>query len=49
MVDVSLTYAVSDATQAYLRVENLFDEDYQTVRNYRQPGRSLYVGLRTAF
>lgn len=49
VVDVSLTYAVSDATQAYLRVENLFDEDYQTVRNYRQPGRSLYVGLRTAF
>lgn len=49
VANLTLTYEVTDATQAYLRVENLFDEDYQTVRNYGQPGRQVFVGLRSTF
>ncbi len=49
VANISLSYEVNDTTAAYLRVENLFDETYETVRNYAQPGRSVYVGVRTSF
>lgn len=49
VANLTLTYEVNDATQAYLRVENLFDADYQTVRNYGQPGRQIFAGLRASF
>lgn len=49
LVNLGLTYEISDTTSAYLRVENLFDEDYQTVRNYGQPGRQVFVGVRASF
>lgn len=49
LVDVSLGYAVSDAVDAYLRVENLFDKDYHTAYGYDQPGRQVFVGVRAAF
>ncbi|WP_123876537.1 TonB-dependent receptor plug domain-containing protein [Fuscovulum blasticum] len=49
VANLTVSYEVNDQTEAYLRVENLFDEDYQTVRNYGQPGRSVYLGMRTSF
>ena len=49
VANVTLTYQVNDTAQAYLRVENLFDADYQTVRNYGQPGRQIFAGLRASF
>ncbi|MBL4918493.1 TonB-dependent receptor plug domain-containing protein [Szabonella alba] len=49
LVNVSVSYAINETTQAHLRVENLFDKDYQTSYNYGQPGRSVYVGLRSSF
>lgn len=49
VVNATVTYAINDSTQAYLRVENLFDEEYQTVRNYGQPGRQVFVGVRSSF
>lgn len=49
VVNASLGYQVNPTTDAWLRVENLFDQDYQTVRNYGQPGRQVFVGLSTKF
>ncbi|MGP3695947.1 TonB-dependent receptor plug domain-containing protein [Rhodobacter sp. NSM] len=49
VVNATVTYEVTDAAEAFLRVENLFDEEYQTVRGYAQPGRSIYAGLRARF
>ncbi|WP_444666699.1 TonB-dependent receptor plug domain-containing protein [Cereibacter changlensis] len=49
LANAALSYAVSDSADAYLRIENLFDEDYQTVRGYGQPGRSVFAGLRARF
>ena len=48
-VDMGVTYDVNDSTQAYLRVENLFDKDYQVIDGYGRPGRQVFVGVRTAF
>ncbi|WP_444464102.1 TonB-dependent receptor plug domain-containing protein [Rhodobacter capsulatus] len=46
---LSMSYALTESAEATLRVENLFDESYQTARNFGQPGRSLYVGVRSKF
>lgn len=49
LVNVGLDYAVVDNARAYLRIENLTDEDYETVGGYNQPGRSVYFGIRAEF
>ena len=49
LANLAVSYDVSDSAQVYFRVENLFDENYETVRNYGQPGRQLFAGLRTTF
>lgn len=49
VVNATVSYAINDTTQAYLRIENLFDEEYQTVRNYGQPGRQVFLGVRASF
>lgn len=49
VANVAMTYDINDNTSAYLRIENIFDEDYQTVRNYGQPGRQVFVGAQMKF
>jgi vitamin B12 transporter len=46
---VSASYQVNEMAEAYLRIENIFDEDYQTVPGYGTSGRSAFVGLRAKF
>ncbi len=40
---------VSDTVELFGRVENLFDEDYQTAAGYGTPGRGAYIGARARF
>ena len=49
LVGAGLSYDVSDNAEAYLRIENLFDEDYETAGGYNQPGRAAYIGIRAKF
>lgn len=49
LADVNFRYALTDRAEAYLRVNNLFDRDYHTAFGYNQPGRQVFVGVRTAF
>lgn len=49
VVGVDASYQVSDTAEAYLRIENLFDEDYQTSEGYSTSGRAAFVGLRAKF
>ena len=37
---------IGDRFSVYGRIENLFDEKYQTVANYGTPGRAAYGGIR---
>jgi vitamin B12 transporter len=41
-----LGYEVSDGIEAYARVENALDADYQDVIGYNTAGRTVYAGLR---
>ncbi|MBY6201508.1 TonB-dependent receptor [Maritalea mobilis] len=45
----TFSYAIADEVEAYLRVENLFDEEYQLVRSYGTSDRAFYIGLRSRF
>lgn len=47
--DVRASYPVNEQVEVYGRVENLFDESYETIRNYGQLGRAAYAGVRAKF
>lgn len=49
LVDLRLVWPVSEGVELYGRVENAFDETYETVLNYGTPGRGAFVGVRTRF
>lgn len=49
VADMAVSYEITETTRASLRIENLFDEDYQTVRNYAQPRRAIYLGIGATF
>ncbi|WP_295046913.1 TonB-dependent siderophore receptor [uncultured Paracoccus sp.] len=48
-VDLLVSHPVRDNATAYLRLENVFDEDYQWVNGYGTSGRAVYAGLRASF
>jgi len=49
LVDLRASLPVRERIELYGRVENLFDRRYQTIRNYGQPGRAAYAGVRASF
>jgi len=49
IVTVRASYPVSDRFEVFGRIENLFDEEYQTVARYSTYGRNAYVGVRAKF
>jgi vitamin B12 transporter len=49
VVDLRAAYPLNDRLEVYGRIENLFDEDYQTILNFGTPGRGGYLGIRARF
>lgn len=49
VVDAAATYSLSDRAEAYFRVENLFDQEYQTNPGYGTSDRAYYAGFRARF
>ena len=49
VVNLSAAYDLSDDAQAYVRIENAFDEDYETVQGYNTGGRMIFAGVRASF
>jgi len=45
-LNLSGTYALSDAWEAFARIDNLTDSDYEDVYSFATPGISGYAGLR---
>lgn len=48
-VDLLFSHPLNDNAEAYLRIENIFDEEYQLVNSYGTPDRSVYAGFRASF
>ena len=49
VANATLNYGLNDRTDLYLRVENLFDKEYQTSAGYATSDRALYFGVRASF
>lgn len=49
LINLAGSYRITDKVEAFGRVENLFDQDYQEVFGYRTAGRAAYAGLRSRF
>ena len=49
LVGFGVSHDVNETTEAYFRVENLFDEDYETAGGFNTPGRSFFGGVRAQF
>jgi len=49
LVDLRTELPLSPEVRLFARVENLFDETYQTAFRYNTLGRSVYAGLRGRF
>ncbi|MDO8379632.1 TonB-dependent siderophore receptor [Phenylobacterium sp.] len=49
LLDLRASYPVSKAVEVYGRVENVFDDDYETTRNYGSLGRTATLGVRAKF
>ncbi len=43
--DLTLRWRASEAFEPYLRLENVFDEDYEEVNGFTTPGRVAVVGV----
>ena len=46
VVSIDASYRFTPNLQAYTRIENALDEDYEEVFGYQAPGSNVYVGLR---
>jgi vitamin B12 transporter len=46
LASARFAYRLSNALEAFVRVENAFAADYQDVVGYNTPGRTAYAGLR---
>jgi len=49
LTDVRIAYPINDTFELYGRVENLFDQRYQTLYRYGAPGRGAFAGVRARF
>ncbi len=49
VANATLNYEINDNAEAYLRVENLFDKEYQTSAGYATSDRAIYFGVRASF
>jgi vitamin B12 transporter len=49
LASLRVAYRISGGVEAFGRVENGFDADYQDVVGYETPGRAVYAGLRFRF
>ncbi len=49
LVDIRASYPIDDHLEVYGRIENAFDEEYQTVMGYGTAGRGVFGGVRVRF
>ena len=49
VVNLAVRYAISDQAEAYVKIDNLLDKDYQLINGYSTSGRAIYVGLQAKF
>ncbi len=49
LVDLRATFPITQGVSLYGRIENLFNEEYETIFRYGTPSRAAYAGVRLSF
>jgi vitamin B12 transporter len=49
LVDFNLTKSLNASSEIYVKMNNVFDERYTAVRNFRSPRREVYIGTILIF
>lgn len=49
LVDLRASYPITQGVSIYGRIENLFNEEYETIFRYGTPRRAAYAGVRLSF
>ncbi|MBO9709494.1 MAG: TonB-dependent receptor [Caulobacter sp.] len=49
LTDVRIAYPINDTFEIYGRIENLFDQQYETIYRYGTLGRGAFAGVRARF
>lgn len=49
LVDLRAEMPITDNLEVYGRINNLFDEQYETIFRYGTPGRSAFAGVRLSY
>lgn len=49
LLDLRASYPLTEQVEVFGRVDNAFDDDYESVRNYGSIGRGVFVGVRAKF
>jgi vitamin B12 transporter len=49
LLDLRGAWPVTEKLEVYGRVENVLDEEYETIRNYGSSGRGVFAGVRARF
>ena len=49
LVDLKLSYPINDSVEVFARMENVFEQTYQTILNYGTLGQASYAGIRYRF
>ncbi|MDB5686223.1 MAG: tonB dependent receptor family protein, partial [Rhizorhabdus sp.] len=49
LADVRASFPIMKGVELYGRIENLFNEQYETIYRYGTPGRGAYAGVRLSY
>ena len=49
VVNIGGSFEISERFEAYGRIENLFDADYEEIFGYNSQGRTTFVGIKGRF
>jgi vitamin B12 transporter len=49
LVDLRVSYPINDSIELFARMENVFEQTYQTTLNYGTLGQTSYAGIRYRF
>lgn len=49
LVNAAISYKVFDGVTAYVRAENMLDEDYETADGFQAPGLRMLAGVRVIY
>jgi len=47
--DISMIYTLDEQSQIRLALENVLDREYQTITDYRAPGRTFNLSVTRSF